>query len=199
MSEPLVIHGFETSNNMKVRVALGYKRIAYTFETIDPRDRESIVRLSGQYLTPVLEHGPVVLFDSAAIIRYLETRFPHTLKLFGSSRDEQWLIEDWELFARATLAAPMMEIVHHRVAGEPIDAALQERCNTSFAAAVERLTARLDGRQWLVGDRMSVADVTAAPILHRIANAQILEWPDTGDALRPWIERVMAYDAGPGS
>ena len=40
MSTDVVVHGFETSNNMKVRVALGYKGIPYQFRTIQPQDRE---------------------------------------------------------------------------------------------------------------------------------------------------------------
>ena len=68
MSE-LVIHGFETSNNFKVRVALGFKGIDYRFETIDPSDRAGMVKISGQPFTPVMVHGDVVMFDSAAIVR----------------------------------------------------------------------------------------------------------------------------------
>ena len=48
---------------MKVRVALGYKGIAHEFRSIDPADRDGVVRLSGQHLTPVLVHGETVLFD----------------------------------------------------------------------------------------------------------------------------------------
>ena len=57
MTPEIVVHGFETSNNMKVRVALGFKNIAYDFKWIDPADRGEIVRLSGQHLTPVMLHG----------------------------------------------------------------------------------------------------------------------------------------------
>ena len=32
------IFGFETSNNMKVRIALEYKDLDYTFTPIDPRE-----------------------------------------------------------------------------------------------------------------------------------------------------------------
>ena len=104
MKPDIVVHGFETSNNMKVRVALGFKEIPYEFRAIDPRDRGEIVRLSGQHLTPVMVHGDTVLFDSAAILRYLEANFRDRPPLFGTSHREQWAIEDEELFARAILA-----------------------------------------------------------------------------------------------
>jgi glutathione S-transferase len=194
MTPEVVIHGFETSNNMKVRIALGYKKISYEFCKIDPADRSKIVRMSGQYLTPVMLHDDRVLFDSAAILRYLEANFRDRPPLFGSSHAEQWAIEDLELFARATLAGPMMEWVHHRVAGGTVDDAMQARCQGEFAAAAKKLTAELDGREWLVGDRMSAADVTAAAVIYRIRVAGIFDLPADARKIDGWVERVMAYD-----
>jgi len=190
----LIVYGFETSNNMKVRVALGYKQIPYAFRTIDPADRSEIVRLSGQHLTPVLVHGDRVLFDSAAILRYLDANFPETPKLFGASRDEQWAIEDWELFARTELAGPMMEVVHHRVAGGTVDDAMQTRCAAAFAAAVIRIIEHMKDREWMVGDRMTAADITAGAVLARIRRAGLFELPAGAEAITPWVERVMAFD-----
>jgi glutathione S-transferase len=190
----VVVLGFETSNNMKVRIALGFKEIPYDFRAIDPADRTEIVSLSGQHLTPVLVHAGRVLFDSAAILRYLEANFRDRPPLFGSSRDEQWEIEDQELFARTTLAAPMMEVVHTRVSGRPVDAAMLERCTRAFAGAAETLVGRLEGREWLVGDAMSAADVTAAAVVCRIRRARTLETPRALDAIAGWVDRVTAYD-----
>jgi glutathione S-transferase len=191
----IVVHGFETSNNMKVRVALGYKGISYEFRKIDPADRRELVRLSGQHLTPVLQHGDRVLFDSAAILRYLEANFRDRPPLFGATRDEQWEIEDHELFARAILAGPMMEVVHRRVMGGGVDGALQERCAREFSAAVTKLIEALAERDWLVGDRMSAADVTAAAVMFRVRTARLFELPPEAEGLSGWIERVMTYDA----
>ena len=194
MPAEVVVYGFETSNNMKVRIALGYKDIPYEFRTIDPAERTEIVHLSGQHLTPLLVHGDRVLFDSAAILRYLDANFLRTARLFGTSRDEQWAIEDQELFARTALAGPMMEVVHHRVAGGTADAAMQARCAAAFRDAAIRLAETLGRRQWLVGERMSAADITAAPVLTRVRQTGLFELPEQASSLGPWVERVMAYD-----
>lgn len=197
MSNALVVYGFETSNNMKVRVALGYKEIPYEFRTIDPSDRAELARLSGQYLTPVLLHGDRVLFDSAAILRYLDANFPDTKKLFGRSHREQWEIEDWELFARTKLADPMMRIVHRRVYGEPVDDALIARSQNDYTDASGKLVARLAEREWLVGETMSAADITAAAVVFRMRAARFFALPETDDALSDWVRRVMRFGAGP--
>ena len=194
MNPEIIIHGFETSNNMKVRVALGFKEIPYEFRTIDPRDRSRIQQLSGQHLTPVMVHADRVLFDSAAILRYLEANFSGRPKLFGSSHREQWAIEDLELFARLTLAGPMMEVVHHRVYGGTIDDAMQQRCAAAFARAAATLVDTLKGREWLVGDGMSAADVTAAAVVYRVDQSKMFDLPGGSEGIRKWVGRVMAHD-----
>ncbi len=190
----MVIHGFETSNNMKVRVALGFKGIDYEFRAIEPRDRSEIVRLSGQYLTPVMVHGDRVLFDSAAILRYLEATFRDSPPLFGSSHAEQWAIEDEELFARAILAGPLTKLVHHRVGGGTVDEAMKQRCSETFAEAATALTERKGSREWLVGDSMSAADVTAGAVMYRVRDSGVFPFPPVAARLNDWIDRVMAYD-----
>ncbi len=193
MSAEVVVHGFETSNNMKVRIALGYKGIPYEFRTIDRSERGEIVRISGQHLTPVLTHGDCVLFDSAAILRYLDANFPDTPKLFGRDRDEQWEVEDLELFARTELAGPMMEVVHHKVSGGTVDDAMQQRCAAVFGEAVSELAARIDGREWLVGEVMSAADITAAAVVFRVRDVGIFPLPPAAEALFGWVERVTRF------
>ena len=85
MGQEMIIYGFETSNNIKVRLALTYKGLPFEFKTIEPSDREEVNRVSGQFLTPTMVDGDVVLFDSGAILRYLDANYPETPKLFGSS------------------------------------------------------------------------------------------------------------------
>ena len=194
MANEIVVHGFETSNNMKVRVALGFKDIPYEFRAIDPADRREIIRMSGQHLTPVLVHGDRVLFDSAAILRYLEANFRDRPPLFGSNRDEQWAIEDMELFARATLAAPMMRMVHYRVSGGEFDEAMQASCAEEFSRATGTLVEALEDREWLVGEGMSAADVTAAAVMYRIRVAGLFVPPAAVETIDGWVDRVMAFD-----
>lgn len=195
MAGKLEIYGFDTSNNFKVRVALGYKGIPYQLHRIDPADRTEIVRLSGQFLTPVMVHGGTVLFDSAAILRYLDANFPETPKLYGRDRNEQWSIEDWERFGRAELAAGMLRLVHHRVAGGADDPQLRAAAAASYAAAVATLAGRLRGRRWLVGEQLSAADITCAAVVFRIGVSEVLPQPPAAGELAGWIERVMVHDA----
>ena len=198
MNDSIVIYGFETSNNMKVRIALGYKELAYEFRAIDPSDRSQSVEISGQHLTPVMVHGDRVLFDSAAILRYLDANFGTTPRLFGANRDEQWEIEDWEFFARTELAGPMMEIVHAKVAGRAVDPVRAEVLQAEFLAAMQKLVARLSDREWLVGGSLTAADITAAAVVQRVLAASLFVDSGAGNTFEQsadWRRRVMCYDA----
>lgn len=194
MTAKLHVHGFDTSNNMKVRVGLGFKEIDYVWHAIDPSDRSQIEEWTGQFLTPILEHGGVRLFDSAAILRYLDANFPGTPRLFGTTRDEQWEIDELELFARTALANPMYEVVHRKIKGLPVDDERMERCGGEFDRALASIAQRLGGRDWLVGDRMTVADITSACVLRRIRGSGLLPLPAAAEPLRAWEDRVLHYD-----
>ncbi|ANM30361.1 hypothetical protein ABI59_13440 [Acidobacteria bacterium Mor1] len=194
MSATISVYGFETSNNMKVRIALGYKGIDYAYTEVDPGDRAELLRLTGQFLTPVMVHGERTLFDSAAILRYLDANFLETPRLFGGSVAEQWEIEDWELFARHTLAAPLMELVHTQKTGGAVDDAMRQRCAAGFAQATSTLIEALQGREWLVGDSMTAADIHAGAVMHRVKLAGLFPFPPEFETIEGWVGRVMAFD-----
>jgi glutathione S-transferase len=191
------IFGFETGNNIKVRIALQYKGLPYDFHTIDPHDRNQVVEISGQLLTPVMRHGQVVLFGSGAIIRYLEANFRETPRLFSGDRKTLVAIEGWETFSRARLAAPLVTVVNHRLQGGD-DPAVFEASKAAFQAALAELAPALVGRQWLVGDAMTLADVTSAAIVLRCINFGFCGRADVDPATLAWVDRVVAYDRPPG-
>lgn len=84
-------------NCVKVRVALGLKKVAYETQDIAPMDRASVVKASGQGLVPVLVDGARVIADSTAILLYLEERFPDPPLVPHSpaERAECLVLEDW--------------------------------------------------------------------------------------------------------
>jgi glutathione S-transferase len=137
-------------------------------------------------------HGTTVLFDSGAILRYLDANFPDTPKLFGRDRDEQWAIEDWERFGRGPLAEPMMRVVHARVQGHAVVDELREAAVRDLAAAVEHLARGLAGRTWLVGESMSAADITCGAVIERLRRSGTLPLPAAADAALALAERVFA-------
>ena len=196
-------------NNAKVRVAMGYKGLDYEDLPQDPQDRSTLVAQSGQPLTPVLVHGEVTLFDSAAILRYLDANFPGP-KLYATEVDTMKKIENWELFARFGVKdsfGPMYAMTFGRQ--EQTAAAIE-----AAVAALERDLASAEDtlakRDWLVGDHMTAADVTLGsllmyqvgldhPVFEALPVLEFIRGNFSLDAARfphihDWVRRVLAYD-----
>lgn len=203
-------------NNIKVRLALGYFGIDY--ETVDlpvsfppdPADRRPVIELTGQPFTPALHHRGVAIYDSRAILRFLDANdgTPER-RLFSADPDEMREIEEWETYARTELAAALGIAVGQAFAGT-VDAITLARAGRQMNELTGRIEEALMSGSWLVGDTetMSAADVTAAPIVaYAMVNAQqaesgpilafLYEHFELGegrDRTRAWVERVMQFD-----
>jgi glutathione S-transferase len=201
-------------NNIKIRIALGYKSLPYgTVDTevksVPPAagERAEVVKVSGQPLTPVLVHDDRVIFGSPAILRYLDANFPATPRLFSADYVEMKEIETWETFARNELMVPLSLCFGQATSGQE-DPETLAQVRHGLEELTGRLEERLAGTGWLVGNRMTAADVTAVPYLHYCmlpegtdASGPILGFldrhmklPQARDRVREWVDRVRAYD-----
>jgi len=198
---PIRLYRFEFSTNVeRVTLALAHKGLDVESVWIDPENRTPVVRVSGQRLVPVLEHDGRIVFDSTAILRYLEHAFPEP-PLYP--RDEAQRVEmdvyiDW--FNRV-YKRPPNELEAELSKSEPNERRIAE-LTREMVEHVEVHEALLAGRNHLFGDEFSAADCAAFPFLkyaleidagddepfHRILHER--QPIDAYPRLRAWIERV---------
>lgn len=207
MSRTLKLYDLTPSpNNIKVRCALAFKKLPYERILVDPANREAVVKASTQPLTPVLLHGDTVVFDSYAIMRYLDANFPETPRIYSADRPTLKAIEAWELFAR-TDVGPGISMAFGQLRAETPDADVLKRANDLIGKGASRVEETLAKSQWLMGDAPTAADFTVGTMLFlgavpEEAVKKVPAWgffrkhlkleraPKTVD----WIGRVMAYD-----
>ncbi len=160
----LRLYRFRYSTNVeRVALALAYKEIEVESVHVDPDDRSEVVRVSGQELVPVLVDGERVLFDSPVILAYLEERFPER-SLYPADparRAEVQVFLDWfnQLWKR-----PPNLIFAEELKPEPDRARIAE-LEDRIAGALPLFESLLTDRDYLFGDELTVADVTAFPFL----------------------------------
>ncbi len=159
---------------MKVEIALAYLGIEYEVEAIEGKEPETIAKLvaeSGQPLTPYLRLGETIVYDSSAILRYLDANFPGP-RLFSADRDEIKLIEGWELYTKnepMPAMGPAFSVYFGKKEGE--EAALGiAKANRALSEVTEQVERRLAsqaelGSDWLVGNAMTAADIFVASYL----------------------------------
>ena len=103
---------------------------------------------------PVIEDGETVVADSNAILVYLARKYaPEWLPLDPVGEAE---IQKFLSFAAGEIASGPAAARLITVFGAQLD---EERALTVSKTAFERLEHHLEGRQWLVGDAPSIADV----------------------------------------
>ncbi len=208
----LTLHHLPPSpNNLRVRLALGYKGLSHKSVPFRPDgmpgDRSAFVELSGQPRLPILLHDGAVVFDSFSILRYLDANFRATPRLYSSDYATQGAIDEWELYARTGLAEPMGTLFGQALGGSP-DPAVLRTAGGVFHERTQRIEERLGESRFLEGEALTAADLAAAPIVslgalseEQAATSPILGFfrgnlalGDGRDRTADWLERVLAYD-----
>ena len=205
---PLRLYRVPFSTNVeRVALALAHKAVEVEHVDVPYDDRSEIVRVSGQELVPVLIDGERVITDSPVILEHLEERFPEP-PLFpreAARREELRVFLDW---FNGLWKRPPNLIAYEETKPEPDRERIAE-LEGRIAAALPRFEALLTGRDYLFGDELSAADVTAFPFLKYAA-----VW-DEGDEhrfheilrdamrldgrfprLEAWIHRIDALPRG---
>jgi glutathione S-transferase len=161
---PLRVYRIPFSTNVeRVALALAHKGVAVEWVDVDPAKRSSVVEVSGQELVPVLVDGELVLHDSPRILEHLEQRFPEP-PLFprDPARAEElrsfldWFNQIWK--------RPPNLIAAEELKSDPDRARIAE-LEQRIAAALDRFENLLAGRDYLFGNELTAADVTAFPFL----------------------------------
>jgi glutathione S-transferase len=143
---------------------------------------------------PACRDGDLTLTESLAICLHIARR--HGGPLGPASDAEAALMEQWALFAATSVETPALEIQYAYGGGGDLTPEGQAGIALSaekLRRPLARLEAHLKGRDWLTGDRFTVADIMVAECL-RYAQAHptlIAEFP----VVAAWLARCQARPA----
>jgi glutathione S-transferase len=181
-----------SGNCYKVRLLLAHLGIPYERRTMDVVDRSNRPEVLGG-LNPALRVPTLVLDDgrplaeSGAIIWYLGegTRF------VPEDRYERAQVLQWMFFEQYD-HEPAIAVVRFWLAysGRPRED-FADRLDDRVAAgyrALDALERRLDGRSWVVGDGMTLADIALYAYTHVASEGEfdLSRYP----SITAWLERV---------
>lgn len=156
-------------NPRRVRIFAAEKRVPLQFEDVDLLTGQSrtpeFLKKNSSGAVPVLElDDGSYLSESVAICRYLEALHPEP-NLFGRDPREQAEIERWnrrmELELFGSIARTLQNtspIFKGRFPQFPDYGEAQRKLAMD---RLERMDRELEGREFIAGDRFSIADITA--------------------------------------
>lgn len=152
----------------------------------------------------VLPDGTVIS-ESIAVCRFLDATHPDP-PLFGHDARTRGLVEMWLRILEIQGYLPVQDAYRNsrpafagralpgRSKGVEQIPALVDRGNHVYARTLSRLDEHLDGREFIVDDAVSMADIVAHTTLQFAQRTKMDVAQDLGDwpALREWSERMEA-------
>ena len=218
----IILHHYDFSNySEKVRVALGYKSIAWRSVIVPPvLPKSDLVTLTGGYRrAPVMQIGADIYCDTRLILRELDRRHPTPALYVNSCTGAANAISSW---AETTFLHSVMllawgtnhdlmppELFEDRAAmrGLPVPSrnAVDQtaRRNAPLVRAqlpyLENMLA--DGRRWICGETFSAADLA---VFHTIwfltdRSDRLADILDGHNKLATWMQRVRKLGHGTSS
>lgn len=181
MSTTKLITMYGSPWSERVRWALAFKGLSYEKENYEPGvDEEKIKKLTGQALVPVLIIDGKVIPDSTAILEWLEASRPEPALLPRSEKDraqvtlwEELMIGVLGPHARTLIIGRELRIndpeaqrsgkyFAEKYGHSPY---MEEQAKLTLRRVLLSLKQTLSGRQYLVGDAFTRADLTTAAML----------------------------------
>ena len=185
------VHG--ETRDLRVQWALEEMGLPYRVRGVDHTAGENLgpafSAISPFNQIPVLEHDGLVLSESAAILIHLaETSGRLTpLDPEGRAHVMQWC------FAAVATVSPALSMISMFDAGfMGKDAAARDFLVMIGRRWLDGVERQLEGREWIVGDMFTIADILMATVLREIREAELMDdYPN----VRTFYERALARPA----
>ena len=190
----LVIHFNPRSTySRRVRIAVIEKGIEHELSPINmaagEHKTQSYLSLNPYGRVPTIEHDGFVLYESTAILSYLDTVFPGPALFPADPRDR----------ARTEMHMKLCDIEFARPAGiilfpkrflppERWDRKAFAEAQVAIEKHLRIVSGELGERAFLIGDRFSAADIVYLPLLHFLPLLELF----VPDSVQAWANGLLS-------
>jgi glutathione S-transferase len=182
----------------RARIVLEEKKLRYDVSYYEPRSRPAeLVAISPDARSPTLldDGGDTQIWDSLVVIQYIDERYPDVALMPKDAIDRARVRLSMRDVDTKLLPAmgPIVEEVVHKGAG-PRDESKVQAGIAKFRDALAPWEARLERRAFLLGDVLTLADITLfTPIFSMVRMVgESGNIPESLTKLRAWRDRMGA-------
>jgi glutathione S-transferase len=183
-----------------VMAALEEKGVSWRLSPVTPGTMRSAEHLARHPFgrVPVLEHNGFSLYETQAILRYLERVLPEPALTPSDVKrmarmDQVMNINDWYLFHGVGNVIIFHRVIGPRVMGLSPDEAAIEAAMPKARTVFAELSRLLGEQPYFAGDALSLADLQVAPPMAFFTATP--EWTELGvphPNLVAWLQRMQA-------
>ena len=187
------LYGMPKTRATRVVWTLEELGVEYRYHLIDllkgEGQKPDFLAINPSGKVPALVDDELVLTESAAICTYLCDRHPERGLVPQVGTAERGKYDQWCYFIMAELEQPLWTVGKHKFVfpEEKRVPAILEVAAWEFKRAAALLEAGLQGRQYLVGNSFSPADILAA---HTLIWARAFQVPHDIESLNEYQQRI---------
>jgi glutathione S-transferase len=190
----IVVHHLNESRSQRVLWLLEELELPYE---ICSYQRDATTRLAPPELkqvhplgkSPVLEDGGQTIIESGAIVDHLIRRHSAGALQPATDSDEYTVYQQWMHYAEGSAMLPLLLKLYVSRLGEA-GAPLQPRIESELANHLGYVNESLKDREWLVGDRLSGADIQMS-FVGEAARGLRASYPH----MNAWVQRFQQRPA----
>jgi glutathione S-transferase len=197
--DAFLIHGIPGSPFTRaVMVALEEKAARYRLRSVPPGTLRAPAHLARHPFgrVPVIEHGTFQLYETQAILRYVDRVTPGAALTpadpqAAARMDQLMSVNDWYVFHGVNNIIAFQRLVAPRVLGRAPDESAIAAAMPKARVVVDALAGELGSQSYFVGDALSLADILLAPQLDMLRLTP--EWAvltAQHPNLQAWTERM---------
>ena len=195
----ITIHGIPGSPFLRtVEITLHEKGVEYELEALAPGEHKQPEHLARHPFgrVPTFEHNGFQIYETQAIIRYLDEVFPNPSLTPGNPRQRTRMnqaigIIEWYLFPKAAAPIAFNRIIGPKLLGLPTNEEAIAEAMPMARICFGELDRLLDDQAYLTGSSVSLADIMLAAQLDLLCETPEGKELISGTRLKPWLERMV--------
>jgi glutathione S-transferase len=188
MDDRITVHGsFTSSSSYKPILFLAMARLPFSFRTVNlktgAQHQPAHLAINRYAQVPVLRHRGLTIVQSNVILDYLARATGH---FEGHSEQERWQAREWLCWEADAITN--VARVRHFSRFRSVDPAVMAHFRPLAEAALSFVDKALMGRQWLVGEACTIADIGCwgRVVFMAEGGIDIARWPN----LEAWSRRL---------
>lgn len=188
----LTLYGsFTSSSTYKPMLFLSLSRLPFDFRTVNlkfGRQKEPEYLAVNRYgQVPALRHKGLTIVQSNVILDYL-ARVTGCFE--GRTEQDRWTAREWLSWESDAITNVAKVRHYHRF--RAVDPAVMDYFRPPAEAAIGFVNTALEGRDWLVGDAPTIADIGCWGRMVFMAEGgfDIANWPN----VQAWSQRLAAME-----
>lgn len=142
---------------------------------------------------PALDDNGFHLWESMAINIYLAKKYGAGKDFVPASLEEEALTNQWSFWVMTEIEKSLLVILMHAVGRPTVDEATLAQHQQALNRPLTVLNDHLESRDWLLGDRFTVADLNVASVMSwmKLARFDLAAYPHVSS----WLESCLGRPA----